>query len=267
MKKYLSMFIVFTAVSTAYCETKPLMPVQAYMFYRLGKESDGQNGPALIRYRLPSEDEKRRYLYSDYVRDFSNGGSGDQITRIDIGRLCRWLIEDAPQENIPCVAGFIADKNREAEKIQAECLAALKEKQQQIGEAVWALGEELGVGAMPYYMDYLKSDSEALYANACSGISELFKSKAVQDEMKKRWVRDLVIFLWDNPNAQCRKELVRTLLLLDERDEAPMNIKDWVSICAAETDITVFERVHYLYPKEFREWEKKEGGFRPLVWE
>jgi len=192
--------------------------------------------------------------------------SADTIVSDDLYPLCSWLIADAPDKNTPNIIEFINKKNSEFERLQSEFIKMTEEKKTAARAAILSLAA-LGENAMPYYMDYLKSDSEALYANACSGISELFKSKAVQDEMKKRWVRDLVMFLWNNPNSQCRKELVRTLLLLDERDKAPMNIKDWVSICATESDITVFERVHYLYPKEFREWEKKEGGFRPLVWE
>lgn len=266
--KTLVLLTVYFPALFAYCEQKPSMPVQDYIFYRRAKEFDSADGSASIhlqQYRLPTEQEKRAYLYSNYAHDFVGGGNGDTITFLDIRPICSWLIKDAPKENIPHVVEFISQKNKEFEKVQAEYINNLNERKGIVRQALCSLAD-LGADAMPYYMEFLKSDSEIIYGGAIAGVSELFESKNISEQQKRKWIEDLVELVWV-PNTPCRKRLVQELLRLDGKGLAPMKIEDWVSICFGEKDISVFEQVYSLYPKEFREWEKKEGGFRPLVWE
>jgi hypothetical protein len=275
MKKYILILIVSSVVCIAYGETKPLMPVQAYIWYRRSVDINGDAkscADILNKYRLPTEDEKRAYLYSKYMHiPMSEDGpqsysfSEDTIVSHDIYSLCSWLMNDSPTNQTPNIVEFIKNKNSEFEELQSEFIKQTEEKKTRVDAAMLSLGN-LGTNAMPYYMEFLKSDSKVLYEGACRGISELFKNEAIPTQTKKQWIREFIDIIW-YPNTPCREALVQELLLLDEQGHAPMDIKDWVSICTGETDITVFERVHFLYPKEFREWEKKEGGFRPLVWE
>jgi hypothetical protein len=266
IKKMMHLF-VFAGVMSAYCEQKPPMPVQVYMFNRITVESDGGNTNNLSwqkKYRLPTDKEKRAYLYSSYIGSFAReGGEDNVITLWDIGRLCKWLIRDSPNENISYIVGFVDEKAKEYKKDQTEFFTKKNEMEQIITQPMLALSG-LGADAMPYYLKFLKSDNEILHQAACQGVSELFKNKDISEETKKAWIREFIDLVW-YPDAPCRKQLVSELLSLDSGGYAPMDIKDWVSICCAETDIEVFEKVYALHPEEFREWQKKKGGFRSLI--
>jgi len=266
IKLFLSHFFLFyLCAALVYCEEKPPMPVQVYMFYRRAEEFSGKADADHLRvYRLPTEAEKQVYLYSSYVHDFSGGnGRSDEITFLDVRRLCSWLIKDAPQENVPYVLEFIHKRNMEHKKIQDELLASLNKKKEVVGEAMLSLAD-LGTNAMPSYINFLKSEDEILYEGACWGIKALFKNKDISEETKRKWIHDLIEVIWF-PSTPSRDCLIQQLLYLDQEGYAPMDIEDWVSICFCEKDIEIFEQVRFLYPEEYMEWQGKEGGFRKLI--
>jgi hypothetical protein len=270
MKKYILILIVSSVVWIAYGETKPLMPVQPYIWYRRSVDINGDAkncAEILNKYRLPTENEKRAYLYSNYMHiPLSEDGpktysfSEDTIVSYDLYPLCSWLMTDAPAKQTPIVVEFINKTNSEFEELQSEFIKQTEEKKTRVDAAMLSLGS-LGTNAMPYYMEFLKSDSEVLYKSACRGMSELFKNKDITDQAKRAWVGDLIEIIW-YPNTPCRDTVIQELLSLDASGDAPVDIKAWVSICVGEKNLEVYEQIQSMHPNEFNEWLKKEGGFQ-----
>jgi hypothetical protein len=262
MKKHILIWCTITSVITAYCEEKPVMPVQCYISYRLAKGSGADEALFLNKYRVPTVDEQYAYLYANceypesQIIEFNN----NEVLPAHIHLLCEWLVADAPDENIPQIIEFVNRVNKEAENIQSELNKLMKEKRSQAYAGMRSL-VGLGADAMPYYMEFLQSDSEIIYSGACEGISKLFKNKDIPDQIKRKWIAELIETIWI-PDTSCRDDVIEMLLSLDSSGDAPVTIKDWVSICVGEKNLAVYEQIQFMHPKEFKKWLKKEGGFR-----
>lgn len=267
MKKYILILLISSIGSQVVGDNKPLMPLQAYMFYRRTIESqENPNSTAhlLNQYRFPSAEEQRSFLYADYLHYPTNTVLGNQYTIFDIPDLSSWLLEDNPSRNIPYLIEYMDKQNADYKKEEAKLKSIMTEKRQMVHAVMHSL-TDLGADAMPYYFEFLKGDSEILYQSACKEMSVLFKNKEIPEEIKKKWIRDIIELIW-LPNTPCRKLVIHELLYLDQEGFAPMRIEDWVSICFGEKDLGVYESVEDMYPKEFKEWVKKEGGFLAPFW-
>ncbi len=194
IKAHILLLFMLASVGVAWCDEKPLMSVAQYVSYRHCEDQEFRS-LYLKRYRLPTEHEKRMYVYANYAEIPDSPGtvvSKEPICyTFHLGFLCEWLIEDSPQTNTTFLVRFIQEKNKEASQLHEECSSEIRRMENLAWSAVSALSRRLGADAFPHLVELLETSSGSLQRSIISEMEMLFSANK-DAEKREEWVRVLL---------------------------------------------------------------------------
>lgn len=210
------LFIVCFVISAAvWGEEKPCMPVGVYRFYRAWNKAEGSPFP-MNSYRPPTEDEKRKYLYGDYREtmpgDYSVATSEPDM--LVLRQICRWLIKDDPEVNIPFISSYIKDMNQQFQSVCDQDMKTALERK--IGNIIVPL-IELSPNPLDHLVELINADSEASYVGMEWGVKALFE-RYQNDRVEIKRCLNILIDEAINSDDETKKIVLKTLFHLHQQE-------------------------------------------------
>jgi hypothetical protein len=215
------LFVFFAVSTSAVCGEKPCMPPNVYRFYRAWNEAE-DDPLSMNFYRLPTDEEKRQYLYADYCE--ITPGKSEKPNTTDLTQICKWLIEDDPEENIPFVISYINSKDQEVQKARDQYLAKKKELEREVGAVIVPLVES-APNPLEHLIKFLNTDSEVLHLGSEWGIRTLFE-RIQDDPVEKKRCLNFLIHETAGMSNEGQRIIARTLYHLHQEGVICMSFED-----------------------------------------